>query len=329
MTDRLPRCRQLFIMIAVALLTPIGVLIGDEPKLDAIYRQYYVNAEIFSLKPGEELATHRGYGSGGAGPNGTFGSGVADRGRRFEVEITGKLREKHFSAVVKITPEKEDTRTRPQENDYDLTDLKPKSLELARDDDGRVYRLNLSPHIQESPQPKQFKVRDLNLEAWRFPSSPVVINDQDYVGELSAGTGPIAEFEVPGLAKVEFSLLHLKNASSLGTLQNGVVNIIHPNGTTVRISNVKNGTNGEVLAGGPYQVWVRWTKPRQSIDEFHKTIKAMIADMKEQAKQDGISLPPGRLERLEKISETGRAQIMEFEIRAAEPGDLAEPTEPP
>jgi hypothetical protein len=329
MTDRLPMCRRLFIVIAVTLLTPIGVLIGDEPKPDAIYRQYYVNAELFSLKPGEELATHRRYGSGGAGPNGTFGSGVVNRGRQFEVEITGKLKSNRFSAVVKITPEKEDTRTQPQEKEYDLSDLQPKSLELARDDDGRVYRLNLLPHIQESPQPKQFKARDLYLEAWTFPSSPVIINDQDYVGELAGGTNPIAEFDVPGLAKIEFSLLHLKNASPIGTLEDGVISVTHPSGTTVRISNVKNGANREVLAGGPYRVWVRWDKPRKSLKEFHKTLKTMIAEMKEQAKKGDIALPPGSLERLEKSSETGRAQIMEFEIRAAEPGDLAEPTEAP
>ena len=329
MIDRPPMCWRFLIIVAATLLTPSSVLIGDEPNPDLIYRQYYVNAELFSLKPGDEMATYRGYSSGGGGPNATIGIGAVDHGRWFEVEITAKLKPKHFSAVVKITPEKEDTRTRPQEKEYDLTDLQPKSLELARDDDGRVYRLNLLPRIQESPQPKQFKVRDLNLEAWNFPSSPVVVNDQDYIGELAGGTNPIGLFDVPGFAKIEFSLLHLKDASPIGTLKDGVINITHPSGTTVRISNVMNGANREVLAGGPYQVWVRWDKPRQSLEEFHKTFKAMIAEMKDQAKKGETQWPPGHLERLEKISETGRAQIMEFEIRAAHPGDLAKPAERP
>jgi hypothetical protein len=339
MIDRMPICKCLPVTIAAALLTPIGALRAEEPKLEAGYtsavaprpegRQYYVNATPFSLKPGDELATYHGYGSGGTSPGSTFGFGVNDHGRRFEVLVTGKLSSNRFGAVVKIIPEKEDGRTPAQDKEYDLSDLQPKSVELARDDDGRVYRLNLLPHIQEPPQPKQFKVRELNLDAWTFPASPVVINDEDYVGELSAGTGPIAEFEVPGLAKVEFSLLHLKNAAPYGTLQNGMVNIIHPNGTTVRISNVKNGTNAEVLGGGPYQVWVRWDKPRETLDEYHKTLKAMIAGMKDQAKKGELSLPPGSLERVKKISESSRAQLMEFGIRAAAPSDLADPAENP
>jgi hypothetical protein len=322
-------CWRFFSIVAAAMLTPIPVLAGDEAKTDTLFRQYYVNATAFSVKPSEEITTYRGYGSGGAGPNGTFGSGIADHGRRFEVEITGKLRSHRFLVVIKVAPEKEDTRTRSQEKEYDLTDLQPKSVELARDDDGRVYRLNLSPLISESPPPKQFKVADLNLQAWTFPPSPVIVNDQDYVGELNAGSGPIARFEVPGLASVEFSLLRLKNALPLGTLQDGVININHPSGTTVRISNVKNGSNREVLSGGPYQVWVRWQKPRESIEEYRKSLKATIADMKERAKKDELSLPPGSLERLEKISESRRANIMEFEIRAAEPSDLAEPADMP
>jgi hypothetical protein len=317
--------------IACSALTPNSTLRGDEPKPDDGYRQYSLDASLFSLRPGEEMASYRGYGGGVfTGPNATLGFGVADHGRRFEVSVSGKLKANRFSAVVQIEPEKEDTRTRPETKEYDLTDLQPKSLELARDDDGRVYRLNLSPRIQVSPQPKPFNVRDLDLEAFSFsPSSPVIVDDQDYVGELSASRGPIAQFEVPGLAKVEFSLLHLKNATPIGTLEDGAINIVHPNGTTVRISNVKNGAHQETLAGGPYRVWVRWEKPRESVEEYQKSLKSTISELSEQAKKGENRFPPGALERLERISKTGRAQIMEFEVRAAEQSDLAEPNERP
>src|SRR5262249_34881952 len=152
---------------------------------------------------------------------------------------------------------------------------------------------NLTPQIREFPKAIQFRVSDLHPDQFSFPNSPVIANDTDYLGEMSCSSGSLAWCDIPGLAKVEFSLLHLKDASSLGSLKDGIMTIDDGNGNSLRIMNVKNGANGEVLAGGPYQIWVRWKQPSQTVEEFRESLKKLIADLKERIKNDEFSPPPG------------------------------------
>ncbi len=120
--------------------------------------------------------------------------------------------------------------------------------------------------------------------------------------------------DIPGLANVEFSLHHLKGALPIGILSDGVLTITHEGGTTLRISNVAYGTsdinganpNLKALPGGPYQVWVRWNKPSQSAEEFHQYMKQQIPVLKKKVDDGELTLPPGMLDRLEKIFESGR-----------------------
>ncbi len=327
MIERLRIWKSLRLITLTALLTLSVPLCGEEPTSeDALSGWYFADAILFSLQPDKELATYRSYGGGGVSPKGTFGLEVEDNGRRFKVSLVGKLKAHRFVATVTVTPNKADNRTRSRETEYDLSDLIPRSLEIARDDDGRVYRLNLIPRIVEAEKPRQFKAVDFRLEHWQFQSSPVVVNDQDYVGELSMSSGPLAWCDIPGLAKIEFSLLHLKDSSPLGSLKDGVINIAH-DGTTMRISNVKNGVNGEVLASGPYRVWVRWNKPTQSLEEFRKSIKTQIATLKERVKSGDLSLTPGSLERLENMSKSDRISLMSSGVRQVGPDDLVKPVE--
>jgi hypothetical protein len=313
-----------------ALATFSSTLFGQEPKSEAMLRQFWTEATMISLLPDDELATYRSHSGGGVGPNGTldFGvSGVGDTPRRFNVTIVGKLKAHRFSAHVIVKPDDEDTRTRAQEIDYDLSDLNPRSLEIARDQNGRVYRLSLVPKIIEHPQPKQFKASDMRLENWSFPSSPVIVNDQDYIGRLSMSNGPLAFCDIPGLAKIEFSLLHLKNALPIGSLENGVIDIAHESGTTMRISDVRNGINEELLTGGPYRVWVRWNKPSQSVEEYREALKQHIASLKERVKNGELSPPPGSLERLEKMGQSDRIVLYENGVGGVEKDDLVKPAE--
>jgi hypothetical protein len=328
MTDRLRMRKSLRLAAAAALLTLSVPLFGQEPKSeDAFSRNYFTDVKVFSLVPDHELATYRSYPSGGVGPSGTVMLGVGDKQRQFNVSIIGKLKAHRFLANVTVKPTVEDTHTRAQEIEYDLSDLNPRSLEIARDEDGRVYRLSLVPSIVEHPKPWQFEANDLHFEYWSFPSSPVIVNDQDYIGRLAMSSGPLAWCDIPGLAKIEFSLLHLKDASALGSLENGVINIAHENGTTLRISDVKNGVNAEVLTGGPYRVWVRWNKPTQSVEEYRKSLKQHIASLKERVKNGDLSLPAGSLQRLEKMSESGRIGLTENGVRQVEQDELVKPVE--
>jgi hypothetical protein len=318
--------------LALLALAATGLLgsaaCGQERKSEGtMFQQYWADVKVYSLRPGEESATYRSFGGGGVGANGTTTLGIGDQRRHFDVRIAGKSKAQRFLATVSVKPAKEDTQTKAQEINYDLSDLAPRALEIARDDDGRVYRLSVIPSILEKPKPMQFKAADLNLEYWSFPSSPIILNDHEYIGLFSMGRAPLAWCDIPGVAKVEFSLLPLKDALPLGTLEKGVINIVHESGTTLRISDVKNGKNQDVLSGGPYRVWVRWKKPSQSIEEYRESLKRQIVSLKERIKSGDLSLPPGTLERLEKMSESGRIGLIGNGIGPVEPDDLAQPDE--
>jgi len=309
-----------FTMLA-GLLAFDSTLHGEEPKGDdAYYHSYWLDVRPFSIIPGQELATYRSYSSGGTSPAGTLTVGAGDKDRQFSVSVQGKLKENRYLTTVTVIPEKEGSQVKAQEIEYDFSDLVPRTLEIARDEEGRVYQVHLLPKIILSPKPKPFNVSELRLESWHFQGSPVVVNDQDYMGEMNMAGGPFAYCDIPGLAKIEFSLLPLKNGTPIGTLSDGVLRITHECGTTLKISNVMNGRG--VLDGGPYQVWVRWKKPTQSMEEFQESIKQRIETIKERIKNGDDSLQPGSLERLEKMLASGRAvQSMSAGIGGFGPDD--------
>jgi len=325
MIDRVRLSVRMSLPIFITIAAMASTAQPDEPKnADAEVGQYYAKADLFSFRPGAETTTYKSYGIGAVGPNGTYFSYVTEGKRMFEVRITGQLKAHRFNAHVMITPGQRDAETKSQNLDFDLTDLTPKSLEIAKDGDGRVYRLNFAPQIREFSKVIPFRITDLHIDSFSFPNSPVIANDTEYLGEMSCSSGSLAFCDIPGLAKIEFSLLHLKDSSPLGSLKNGVINIADGSGDSVRITNVKNGVNGEVLAGGPYQIWVRWKKPTQTMEEFRETLKKQIAEIKERVKNDELSLPPGSFERLEKMSESGRAGLLSFGVSQVEPNDLAD-----
>jgi hypothetical protein len=325
---------------------------ADEPKADEPAAtnpsaenppigQYYVDAKLFSYLPDHALDTYHDHGGGGVGPTGSLGLNAIENNRRFSVDVVGRLKSQQFLVTVKVKPKPHDSQTLPLEKELDLSDLKPQSLEIAHDPDGRVYKLNLTPRIMEFPKAKQFQVSDLRLESWSFPASPVIVNNEDYIGELSMSYGPVCWCDIPGLAKIEFSLLHLKNSQALGTLQDGVINITNPQAgaasdgatknvsevsTTLRISNVKNGVNHEILSGGPYQVWVRWKEPSMSIEQARAAMQTELAEIKERIKSGDLSLPASVLENLEKKSKSDRIQLLSFGVRQANKDELAEPS---
>ena len=315
----------MFVMILSAML--IARAFAEDkttsaPSVAAIPNRYWVDAAFFSCMPGEELKSYRGYGSGGAAPNATLGFGASMSNVQCDVEIVCKLKSKRFVATVNVKPGAKDQVTKQQSTEIDLTDLLPKTLEISRAADGRVLRLNLTPKIDVPPTPAQFSARDLKLESWSFPSSPVVLNNQDYLGDLSMSSGALAWCEIPGLAKIEFSLLHIKDAKVMGSLKDGIVTIANDDGTQLQISNVKNGEYQETLPGGPYQVWVRWQKPTYRVEEYRKMIQAQIAKLKESVKNEDLTLPSGAIERLEKSAKSDRPTMISFGVSYVAPSDV-------
>ena len=327
--NHLPLKTLQYCLISLAAITlSSSPICGQEAKPEeTASRRYAAELKVFSFRPGDESATYLFYGGGSVGPNGATTLGISHQQRHFSVRLAARLKSQRFLATVTVKPIPGDTGTKAQEIDYDLSDLAPRSLEFARDADGRVYMVSILPTIHEKRAPAQFNVADLRLEYWTFPSCPVVLNDQDYIGRLGMGSGPLASFDIPGLANVEFSLLHLKDALPLGTLENGVINIKHDSGTTLQISGVKNGANQDVLSGGPYRVWVRWKQPSQTVEEYRESLKRQIVTLKARINDGDTSILTGTLERLQKMAESGRIGMISGGTSGVKPDDLAKTVE--
>jgi hypothetical protein len=325
------RFQNLVRPLLLAAVLPTGVLLAAPESIAAkaeppvrSTNQYWSDARVFSVVPDQAIASYQSYSGGGVGPAGTLTLGVSGERREFDVSIEGKVRDGKFLATVTVEPDDEDLQTRAQVIEYDLTDLAARSVELARDADGRIYRLSLMPTIVEVNKPRQFKVSNLSLDFFSFSNSPIILNDQDYLGSLSMSSGPLAWCDIPGLARIEFSLLPLKDARPIGTLREGVIKIEHEDGQSLEIAAVKNGANHETLAGGPYKVWVRWQPPTQTIEEHHAAVKKQIAVLRQQVKDGEISLPQGMLERMEKRNEAGGIGLISSGLRGVSPDELAE-----
>ncbi len=331
-----PRLKTIVCPAAIAALWALGVVapiehpcavaevVGIEVEpAEVPLNQFWINAKVFSLIPQEPLKSYRPFTAGGVGPTGTLTLGVASEKRNFDVSIEAMARNGKFSAKVTVEPDQEDRQTQAQSTEYDLTDLVARSVDLGRDADGRVYRLSLSPTIVEAERPRQFKLNNLQLESFGFPNSPIILNDHDYLGRLSMSSSPLAWCDIPGLAKIEFSLLPLKDSKPLGTLNEGLLRIVHEE-NTIEISGVRNGAQREILSGGPYKVWVRWLPPTQTIEEHREAAKKHFAELRQRVQDGEIELPPGALERLEKRYAAGGRIGLNSGIRGFEPGELAD-----
>jgi len=285
-------------------------------------KQYWVDAKLFSMEPQAPLVSYNGHGSGGVGPRGKLGLAVSNEGRQFNVSIEGRKKSGRLSIHLSVTPKNKDDNTEALENDFDLTELKPLSIDLATDDNGRLYRLNIVPSIKEHPLPKTFEVSKLSLEKWHFKGSQVILNNQDYLGEMNMGSSPIAWVDIPGLAKVEFSLLKLSKAKPIGVLADGVVRIEHENGHSLRITNVLNGTPSDVLKGGPHRVWVRWLEPTMSLEQYSEEAGLRIQSLKSKIAAGNLELPKGSIERLEQLAASDRIFEISSGIRGVRKGDV-------
>lgn len=286
-------------------------------------RQYFADVRAYSIVPEQGIDSMHGGGTGGVGPGGTFGTSLNGNNRDFDITIEGRLKDARFTTKLTIKPDKGDRVTDPTTKTFDMTDLSIKSFEVGRDEDGRVYRVDVLPRVIKHPAPMQLDPAKLGLDRLSFQQSQVVLNRQDLLGEMSMSSGPIAHIDVPGLAKVEFSLRQLKDASPTGTLNEGTVTITHQD-QHLTFHNVRTGNSPVVLPGGPYRVWVRWSKPSQSIDEYKEALKQKLPILKAKMAEGSLDPHPAMIERLEESIATGRVVFLKSGIRGFRPGDLVE-----
>jgi len=235
------------------------------------YRYYHVEAKVVSLGADQSLTSYRSLGGGSGSPGANLG--YSTPGSEVGIDLT--VESNRFYADVTIRD-----RGRPVEGDakkrrIDLTNLRPTFLDLGADKEGRTYQLNLTPSIV-SKRLKAHSFRNAANDLYRlqFHSSRIILNDKRYIGRMLASDAEVFSVDVCGVASLEFSLLHLKDAEPWGQLENGQITLKHPDGTSIEIGNVTNGADERLIDGGPYTVWVRWGKPKQTVEEYRESLSA-------------------------------------------------------
>lgn len=254
-------------------VTYLEPAIAREP--DYVQRDFVVDAALLSYLPNEGIKGYEHHGAGMTTARASLGLGLKVDDVSVSVEIAPRMEQGRFLATVDLEPEEAKRNLGFKKQELDLTEVKPLSVPLATSEKGRVYQLNLSPSVRViDSTPRRLEVKELRLHNWRFPDSPVLVNDALYVGRISCSQSPIAFVDISGVAKIEFSLHQLVESKPWGVLKNGVVTLTNPDDrTTVQISNVRNGGPHAVeLPGGPYQVWVRWSEPTYSVEQHRKVM---------------------------------------------------------
>ena len=258
-TDKHNICSTTLMLSVLATVGLTTVCLGSLSIEDKIHKYYAVDINFFSIDLTKPMDSYRWNGGGNAGSGGTVGLGCGDEVRNFRIEVCGKNVKGRFVVSVSVTPGKNDSATKQDSFDIDFTDLKPRSFELAKNDDGRVYMLNLTPGIAVvDNRPKRADDTAFRFSRWSLHNSMVIFNDSVYAGKLGVSGGPLAYVSYPGFAKVEFALEPFRGAKRLGTLKDGKIQIRSEDGQSLEIYGVKNGVHQIELPGGPYEVWVRW-----------------------------------------------------------------------
>jgi hypothetical protein len=217
----------------------------------------------------------------------------ADDGRSFRVSVRGRHQDGRFWAAIELDPKATDRRTAQRSFEVDLTDLKARQVELARNRDGRVYAMNLSPSIEViDNRPQRLTEGSFGFTKWGFHGSIVVFNDSVYAGRMQVAGGPKAFVEYPGIARVEFALKPFRGAKPIGTLMNGRLHIQTDDWQSLEIFDVKNGYHNVTLPGGPYQVWARWTPVPEGKAIEMPSKEEWIRLAKRQIAEAGNTVPP-------------------------------------
>ena len=261
--------------------------LGSLSTEDKIHKDYTVDISFFSMDQTQPMDSYKWYGGGSCGSGGGVGLGCYDDARSFRIKVAGKNRKGRFVVNVSIVPGKNDSSTKADSFEIDFTDLKPKSFELAKNDDGRVYMLNLTPGIKiVDNRLKRADDTSFRFSRWTLLGSMVIFNDSIYAGKIGCSGGPLAYVSYPGFAKVEFALEPFRGAKRLGTLKDGKIQIRSEDGQSLDIYGVKNGVHEIQLPGGPYEVWVRWQNlPGEAKFEvppkevYIRIVKARFAEM--------------------------------------------------
>jgi hypothetical protein len=313
-----------FLMRAVVACLAAASLVASTFAEEATLRTYYVEAKLMSIIPETGLTSLKNSGEVSGSPGSGLGLDYRSETRSFDVFTKVAMQKGRFLTFVTVTPARSDKQTPKAEQKFDLTDLKPQTYEIAKDADGRVYQLLLVPTAVEHRGPRPFNTADFRLDHMNFPHSPVVLNDREYLGTMGVTGTDIASVELPGVGDLEFCLRQFKGSEPLGQLHGGVLTIRHDK-DTLTISNVSNGSRSEVLETGPYEVWVRWEPPTQTIEEYQAAFREELKALKKQAESANSTLSDDLVERLKKWETSGTPRVLSCGSRQFTAKDVVPP----
>ena len=256
-------------------------------------KTYRVEAALMGLDASQSLDSFRGGGQLWGAPGSTLGTSTPD----LDISILVLVESNHLYADVTLTKRETSDADKPTKQRFDLTNLRPQVVELGTAKDGKTYHLNLIPSVRTVRlRPKAFSEAADDLYRLQFHSSRVMLNDSKYVGRMLASDAEVFSMDVCDVASVEFSLRHLKDAEPWGRLQDGRITFHHPDGTTIEIDNVTNGSDDRLVGNGPYQVWVRWKKPQITAAEY----RAQLNSYRDKIKSGEMPTTAGTLAAIEK-----------------------------
>ena len=310
---RLMENARIAVTFSTAMLLFFCLLVTKTWASWEIEKKFRADVVVFSFQEQNTLDSYKSYLKGIGGRNAKLGTTCRDDVRNFEVAMHLRTEGAKYHVKVEVKPSGSDSLTEPKTYDLDLSDLKARSIELARNEDGRVYVLNLNPYVNIiDNRPRPADAKDFQIEKWTFSQCPVVVNESQYVGKMSVARGELAWMDIPGVAKFVFALVPFREAKPLGFLKDGHIRIIAEDGTTVDVSDVKNGIPPVRLLGGPYEVWVRWSPPTVSLsqEELSDLLQSLSTEQTKKALEKlaevGLDIIPEHLEGIKAMMRDGR-----------------------
>ncbi len=285
------------------------------------YRYPNLQVAIQSWIPGDAIQSYRSHSSGSCSHGGTVGLGVGGKGG-FGANVRCLTKQNRIASEFSIEPYESNKSLKPSTTEVDLSDLQSDLIEVTKDDDGRVYFLSLRPELVEVKLPATFSVDKLAPFDWDFANSPVVLDDEFYVGRIGMSGGSMAGISIVGVTNIEFSLRPLKSAEPIGMLQNGMLTIKLEN-NTIDISGVRNGAD-KVTLEGPFKVWVKILDDGGNIQEVQDAFRQQL-ELLEKRRADGdASITDDVLARIEHFIKEGRPMLLGSNARDVRKDELME-----
>ncbi len=288
---------------------------------DGVYRYPNLQVVIQSWIPGDVVQSYRLHSSGSCSHGGTVGVGVGGK-NGFNVSVRCLPKQNRIIAEVSIEAMETNKSLKPRTTEVDLSDMHSDFTEVTKDDDGRVYFLILRPEVVEAKLPATFSIEKLAPFDWDFDNSPVILDDEVFVGRIGMNGGSLAGISIAGVTNMEFSLRPLKSAEPIGILQNGTLTI-KLDSHTIAISGIRNGAD-KITLDGPFKVWVKILDNGGNIQEVQDAFRQQL-ELLEKRRADGDgSITDDVIARIKRFINEGRPMLLGSNARDVRKDELSE-----